>query len=70
MLIDSTRGGDVVVFTLIGGSLGNFAIAKSRAEDEVGVADVGTEEAEAEVVDVFEAVAGGTKVEDAPFNWS
>lgn len=57
--------GDVAAFTLIEGSLGNLAIAESRAEEEVGVADVGIEEAEANVVDVVEAIAGGATLVDA-----
>jgi len=58
-------GGDLAAFSLIGDSLGNFAIAQSRAEEEVGVADVGIEEAEAKVVDVVEAIAGGATLVDA-----
>ncbi len=53
---DPNRGWDVVAFTLIEESSGTSAVAKSRAEEEEGVADIGIEEAEAEAVDVVGAV--------------
>lgn len=48
--------------------MGNLAIAKSRAEEEAGVADVGFEEADAEAVDVVGAVDSGATLDEAPFN--
>lgn len=62
----SNGGEDVEVFTLIGGNLGNCAIATSKADQGPEVADLVIERAETEVgaVDVVRAAAGGTTIEE------